>query len=92
MEIDQYFEKSNPDDCMSEITFRAVNISTPLAPIHVRNLITEYIGSDHLHMQIIGVIDRKTILRVSVGKADPAFARFLYEIMNWETNSSRQNQ
>jgi hypothetical protein len=92
MQICNHFERKDPKNSMSEIIYRALDFETKLKPECVKKIAQKVIPAHASDIHIIGVVGRITFFRVSLDDSQTSsFPLFLYEIMNWEGNSSYWN-
>lgn len=95
MHIEQYFVRKDPKSDSSEIIYRAIDFETRLKVECVKRLIQKHIPDNADKIYILGIFDGKTRFRISVDESvngtPTLLPQFLYQVMNWEGNSSRWN-
>lgn len=92
MQINQYFERKDSKNSMSEIIYRGLDFETKLRPECVKKIAQKTIPAHASNIQIIGVVNNNTRFRVNLDDAQTsAFPLFMYEIMNWEGNTHHWN-
>lgn len=95
MHITTYFERLDPNDKTgtSRIIYRAVQIQTPLkfeCVKKIANKIDPMLAGQLVEIAIIGKMTRFRIRLEDA--ATTAFARFQYEVANWESNTYHYNR
>ena len=93
MQINIHYERKDPKDSMSKIIYRAIDLETPLTPECVRKIAVKEMPAHWKGIQIMGIVGRKTRIRAGLDDVDTSsFARFLYQVMNWESNTHHWNK
>jgi hypothetical protein len=92
MQIEQYFERKDPDNDDSEIIYRGLQFETPLKPECVKKVAQKHIPEHADKIVFLGIFSRKTRFRVNIDEiASAGLPRFLYHVMNWEGNTYHSN-